>query len=63
MKSEYLMMLGVIQCFEDHGNHAMRSQMHAETGHGALCRQADYTRKTNNVVSVFESSDTYGMCE
>lgn len=39
----YLMVLGIIQCFENHGYHPVRSQMHSEAGHGALSRQADYT--------------------
>lgn len=41
----YLMVLGIIQCFENHGYHPMCSQMHPEAGHGALGRQADYTRE------------------
>lgn len=39
------MVLGIIQCFENHGYHPMCSQMHSEAGHGALGRQADYTRE------------------
>lgn len=45
IKHAHLVMLRIIQCFEDHSYHSMRSQMHSETGHGALCRQADNTNK------------------
>lgn len=37
------MVLGIIQCFEHHGYHAVCPQMHSEAGHGTLGRQADYT--------------------
>lgn len=50
----YLMVLGIIQCFEDHGYHPVCSQMHSEAGHGALGRQADYTGENELWVSTTE---------
>lgn len=44
VRQTYLVVLRVIQCFEDHRNHSMCSQMHSETGHGALGRQTDNTK-------------------
>lgn len=54
------MVLGIIQCLENHGYHPMCSQMHSEAGHGALCRQADYTEENEFWMRTTKMDTLYG---